>query len=113
MTPEFNQFDTFFSNLNIPVIDSDTRVELEHNLTLEEIIAAIMSLQSGKAPGPHGFPIEFYKKCKDKLAPLLLSVYSEALVNNILPPTLRQASIILLLKKIRTHLTALHIDQSA
>ena len=64
-----------------------------------EINNAIMSLQSGKAPGPDGFPTDFYKKFKDKLAPLLLSVYAEALENNILPPTLRQASITLLLKK--------------
>lgn len=66
---------------------------------LEEINNAIMSLQSGKAPGPDGFPTGFYKKFKDKLAPLLLAVYTEALENNILPPTLRQASITLVLKK--------------
>lgn len=58
-----------------------------------------MSLQSGKAPGPDGFPTDFYKKFKDKLAPLLLSVYAEALENNTLPPTLSQASITLLLIK--------------
>lgn len=74
-------------------------MRFEQDLTLEEMNNGIMSLQSGKAPGPDGFPNDFYKKFKDKLAPLLLSVYEEALVNNILPPTLRQASIILLLKK--------------
>ena len=97
--PDRNLLDTFFSNLNIPTIDSDSKERLEQNLTLEEINNSIMSLQSGKAPGADGFPTDFYKKFKDKLAPLLLSVYEEALENNIFPPTLCQASITLLLKK--------------
>ena len=61
-TPDHNQFDAFFSNLNIPTIDPDSKERLEQNLTLEEINNAIMSLQSGKAPGPDGFPTDFYKK---------------------------------------------------
>ena len=48
-TPDHNQFDAFFSNLNIPTIDSDSKEQLEQNLMLEEINNAIMSLQSGKA----------------------------------------------------------------
>lgn len=72
------QFDTFFCNLNIPTIDSDTEEKLEQPITIEEIITAITSLQSGKAPGPDGFPNEFYKKFKEQLAPLLLSVYKES-----------------------------------
>lgn len=52
----------FFSNLNIPTIDLDSKERLEQNLTLEEINNSIMSLQSGKAPGPDGFPTDFYKK---------------------------------------------------
>lgn len=94
-----HQFDGFLSKLNIPTIDSDTEAKLEWQITQEEIITAIMSLQSGKAPGPDGFPTEFYKKFKGQLAHLLLSVYEEALENKILLPTLHQASIILLLKK--------------
>lgn len=58
-----------------------------------------MSLQSGKATGPDRLPPGFYEKFKDQLAPLLLSVYEEALKSDVLPPTLRQASITLLLKK--------------
>ena len=45
-----------------------------------------------------GFQLISIKNSKINL-PLLLSVYAEALENNILPPTLRQASITLLLKK--------------
>lgn len=100
LTPDHNQFDFFFfTNLSIPTIDSGSKEQLEQDLTMEEINNVIMSRQSGKAPSPDMFPTDFYKKFKDKLAPLLLLFYAEALENNILPPTLRQASIILLLKK--------------
>lgn len=40
-----------------------------------------------------GFPLILRRKFQDKLAPLLLLIYAEASENNILPPTLRQASI--------------------
>ena len=60
---------------------------------------AIKSIQNSKAPGPDGFPIEFLKIFQAKLAPLLHSVYSESLRHGSLPPTVRQASISLLLKK--------------
>jgi Reverse transcriptase (RNA-dependent DNA polymerase) len=35
---------------------------LDHKLTENEIHAAIKNMQSGKASGPDGFPIEFYQK---------------------------------------------------
>lgn len=57
------------------------------------------SMQNNKAPGPDGYPVEFFKRFQHKLAPLLHSVYIESLQNGSLPPTLRQASISLLLKK--------------
>lgn len=45
------------------------------------------------------FPIEFFKAFTDKLSPLLLNMFNESLQCGILPPTLRQATISLLLKK--------------
>ena len=43
---------------------------LSQNISLEEIETAIKALSNEKAPGPDGFPIEFYKAniswiCKD------------------------------------------------
>ncbi|XP_035478463.2 uncharacterized protein LOC118299115 [Scophthalmus maximus] len=57
------------------------------------------SMQNNKAPGPDGYPVEFFQRFQHKLAPLLHSVYIESLQNGSLPPTFRQASISLLLKK--------------
>lgn len=88
----------FLDNLENPTIDCDRVKELDAPLSLEELLLSIKAMQSNKAPGPDGFTVEFFKKFGDKLAPLLLQMYNESLENGLLPPTLTQASISLLLK---------------
>ncbi|KAF7643420.1 hypothetical protein LDENG_00239880 [Lucifuga dentata] len=60
---------------------------------VEEIQEAIKSLQSGKSPGPDGFPVEFYKKFPKELSSVLTDMYHTCLSNGLLPTTLRQASV--------------------
>ena len=91
--------DRFFNNLSLPTVDPAIGRDLDLPLVLQEIVDAISSMQSNKAPGPDGYPTEFFKKFSSKLAPLLLAVYSESIERGTLPPTLTQASISLLLKK--------------
>lgn len=59
---------------------------------MEELLRAIKSINSGKALAPDGLPIEFYKTP-------LLSMFNESFNNGTLPPTLRLATIILILKR--------------
>lgn len=73
--------------------------KLELDVTNSEVIDSIGSMQSGKAPGPDSFP-EFFKKFPEQLAPILLSVFRESLSSQSLPPTMREATISLILKKI-------------
>lgn len=68
-------------------------------ITISEVEEAIKSLQSSKSPGPDGYTTEFYKAFHTKLAPILVRVFNEALMKGHLPPTLSEASIILLPKK--------------
>lgn len=56
-------------------------------------------MQNGKSPGPDGFPVEFFKKFSDLLSPLILSVFEESLATQLLPLSMCQAVISLLLKK--------------
>ena len=66
--------------------------------TSREIASAIGSMQSGKSPGPYGYPTDFYKKFSGQFSPSLLSVESFSL--RALPSTMRDAvQISLLLKK--------------
>lgn len=94
-TTEMNEF---LANLQIPTIKPDQEKELDTPLSLEELKSSIKAMQSNKAPGPDGLPIEFFKKFIDKLSPLLLSVFNQSLESGLLSPTLTQASIVLLLK---------------
>ncbi len=86
-------------SVRVPSIVPELTAELEEDLTVEEITSAIRSMQSGKSPGPDGFPTDLFKKFSDQLSPLLLSVFEESLSVKSLPPTMRQAVISLILKK--------------
>ena len=83
--------DTFLDQLQFRTLNEDVKQGLDIDLTSEELLQAIQAINSGKAPGPDGLPIEFYKTFKEKLLSPLLNMYSESFQNGILPPSLRQA----------------------
>lgn len=56
-------------------------------------------MQSCKSTGPDGYPSEFFKTFSVTLAPLLFLLFKESLSLNSLPPTMREATISLILKK--------------
>lgn len=97
--PDTTEMNLFLDNLDFPVVNVDVAQKLDLPLTVEEITLAMRSMQNNKTPGLDGFPVEFFKRFQDKLSPLLHAVYIESLQHGTLPPTLRQASISLLLKK--------------
>lgn len=65
---------------------------------MEDLYDVMISMNNGKAPGPDGMPIEFYKKFKEKLVKPLLDMFNESYETGILPPTLRRALITVILK---------------
>uniref|UniRef100_A0A6I8QUB5 Reverse transcriptase domain-containing protein n=1 Tax=Xenopus tropicalis TaxID=8364 RepID=A0A6I8QUB5_XENTR len=71
---------------------------LTAEITEDEVKAAIDSLAKKKAPGPDGLTAEFYKKFRDQLAPVLIEVFRDCLEGGILPPSMRESSLILLSK---------------
>lgn len=90
--------DSFFQNLEVPQLAPELVTKLEEDVSTEELVTAIKSMQNGKSPGPDGFPSEFFKTFSGTLTPLLLSVFNESLLTNSLPPTMREATISLTLK---------------
>ena len=62
---------SFLDNLKFPSISSTQKSEMDRPLEIHEIIDSIKLMQSGRASGPGGYPIEFFKKFADKLTPLL------------------------------------------
>ncbi len=85
--------------MDLPTIEKNLCDFLDEDIKIEEIADAIASLKTGKAPGPEGFPSDFYKAFSKLLCPVLLSVFLESLQNSKLPTTFYQAIISLILKK--------------
>lgn len=89
---------SLFDSPDLPKLPSDAVSSLEQPLSLEEIASAIKLSQTGRAPGPDGFPMEFYKAFSFKLTPILKSVYDESLATENLLQMLTQATISVSLK---------------
>ncbi len=49
----------FFEDLGS--ISEDSKAELERPLSERELYAALQKMESGRAPGIDGLPVEFYK----------------------------------------------------
>ena len=88
----------FLSSLNLPKISFLDQTVLEQPLTSNEILRALMSLQSGKAPGIDGFTPEFYKKYQSHLMSPLMDMHRHSIDNKTLPPTTQEALITLIYK---------------
>lgn len=50
-----------FSFLEVPTVNCEMAERLERPITNMELLNSVKSLQSGKAPGPDGFPANFDK----------------------------------------------------
>lgn len=57
----------FLDGLIFPNIDNGQERRLDQPLNASEILGSIKAIQSGEAPGPDGFPTEFFKEFSDKL----------------------------------------------
>lgn len=89
----------FFSNLDLPQVTEDQKLQLNAPITKEEALLALKSMPSGKAPGPDGFGCEFYKEFSSILLDPLLAMFNHSFESGILPQSLREANISLILKK--------------
>ena len=88
-----------FSKIQFPSLSPEQVQLLEAPIREEEVRKAIQSMQSGRASGNDGFPVEYYKLYIDILAPILTKVYSESLSIGQLPNTLNESVISVILKK--------------
>ncbi len=71
---------------------------LDSPLTADELQEALNSMPNKKAPGPDGFPAEFYKEFWAILATTFHRMLQETKKNGRLPPNMNSANISLLLK---------------
>lgn len=88
----------FLEDLELPQILEEDQMNLEEQITIEEISLAIDAMTTGKTPGPDGLPIDIYKTFKEKLINPFLDMVVEAFELGILPASMRRALITLLPK---------------
>ncbi len=64
------EIENFLDGLPIPKINTVDKDLLDAGISEEEVLGAINSLQNNKAPGPDGFPIEYFKVFAKSCCPL-------------------------------------------
>lgn len=75
-TTSNDEINEFLEKCDLPKLDHDAATELDAEITLDEVKAAIVQFPNNKAPGPDGFGAKFYKAYSTLLAPLILRVFN-------------------------------------
>ena len=91
-------FNQFANEVVIPRLTNEEQIEMENDLTMEEIKKVIKLFQRNKTPGDDGFSAEFYEAFLDLLGGNLLDCYNEAFYENQLSISQRRGIISLLQK---------------
>lgn len=91
----------FLDAVDFPKLNESAREELEEPFSLCEILEAISSFSNGKATGPDGFSVEFYKANANVIAPLMLRMINHSIEKKKFPDSLYEAHICVLKKKDR------------
>uniref|UniRef100_A0A670Z4I1 Reverse transcriptase domain-containing protein n=1 Tax=Pseudonaja textilis TaxID=8673 RepID=A0A670Z4I1_PSETE len=89
----------YLQNANLPKIPKEIEEMLGSNITMMELSQALKKQNNGKAPGPDGFPVEFYKTFQESLCIPLLEVMNEVMLKKIIPKTWSEAYITLIPKE--------------
>lgn len=89
----------FLESLNLPTITQEQNKDLIVDITEIEVKAAISRLKPHKSPGSDDFTAEWYKSFKEKLIPKLCQICNEALKKGEIPPSWKQAIILVIPKE--------------
>ncbi len=109
--PSKDEIDQFLDNITLPKLTDNQAMALDSPLTSDELQEALNSMPNKKAPGPDGFPAEFYKEFWAILAPTFYRMLQETKENGRLPPNMNSANISLLLNQAKTLYCLLAIVQ--
>ena len=91
-------FNQFAKDVEIPSLSNEEQIEMENDLTMEEIKRVIKLFSRNKTPGDDGFSVEFYEAFLDLLGGNLLDCYNEAFHENQLSISQRRGIISLIPK---------------
>lgn len=86
----------FWENFGLPSASLDLAMNLERDFSVVEMDSAICDAQYGRSPGHDDFPTEISRKFSNLLLSLIMSVFEEPFVTQILPLSMHQAVVLLL-----------------
>lgn len=69
--------EAYLSSSQIPTLSPESVAELEAPITSEELELALNSTKPGKALGPDGFTLQFYKTLLSSLSPHMITFFNE------------------------------------
>lgn len=78
---------------NLLTLTTEEREDLSKPITVEELTSAIATTQPGKAPGPDGLTLPYYKQHQDSLAPHFITAFNAVLEGHVFPADMQHASI--------------------
>ena len=78
---------------NLPKITRQQEDELDRDITIDELEAAIKSSKLNKAPGPDGYSNEFFKTFSHELLHWIFRAYNDAISKNTLTETTKKGLI--------------------
>ena len=92
------EMDEFFKKYNLPKLNQEDIENLNRPIKSTEIKTVIKNLPTNKSPGPDGFKIEFYRKFREELTPILLKLLQKVAELGKLPSSFYEATITLIPK---------------
>ena len=111
------EMDKFLEKYNLPKLNQEDIENLNRPIKSTEIKTVIKNLPTNKSPGPDGFTIEFYRKFREELTPILLKLLQKVAELGKLPSSFYEATITLIPKpdkdatkkgKLQAHITDQH-----
>ena len=96
--PEVNP-NEFLSNVNVNTLARGQLLETELSITIEELYAALKSMNGSTSPGPDGYTVPFYKTFWNELGALVFDYVNECYKTSTIPEQIRDSITILIPKK--------------
>ena len=88
----------FLEKHNLTKLNQEEIENLNRPITSMEIETVIRNLPANKSPGPDSFTAEFYKKFREELTPILLTLFQKTAEEGKLPNSFYGATITLIPK---------------
>lgn len=88
----------YFQKIEMEQILVQEREDLNNPVTNEELLEAIISMKLGKAPGPDGFTLKFYRTFQKELIPKFQKLANDIFEGELPPKTWQEANMSLIPK---------------